>query len=193
MRDDLRKRGFRSPAFVGREEVRRSLDAALDRAIKYESPQFVTMIGALGMGKTRVLREWARKVAAKERFRVVEVGGAGSKADDPGTAAEPAETLGLLAAVLRARFGLEEGADPDLALMTFRTELQQVFGDRRVAEVAGLLGRFLGFDLPESPLGQALATRPEQEVELARAVLGRFLEEDARKQPLIEIALCAAR
>ncbi len=184
MRDDLRKRGFRSAAFVGREEIRRSLDAALDRAIKYESPQFVTLIGALGMGKTRVIGEWARKVAAKDRFRMVQVAGPVAGHDRDATAGT-SEHLGLLAALLRARFGLDESADPDLALMTFRAELQQVFGDRRVAEVAGLLGRFLGFDLPESPLGQALATRPEQEVELARAVLGRFLEEDARRQPLL--------
>jgi predicted ATPase len=67
----------------------------------------------------------------------------------------------------------------------FREELRKVFGDRRVAEVAGLLGRFLGLGLPESPLGQALASRPDQELDLSRAVLCRFLEADAALHPLV--------
>ena len=62
-----------------------------------------------------------------------------------------------------------------------------MFGDRRISELSTLLGRFLGFDAPESPLGSALAGRPEQGAELARAVLGRFLEQDAALRPLVII------
>ncbi len=62
---------------------------------------------------------------------------------------------------------------PDQALLQFRGGLQEVFGDRRISELSTLLGRFLGFEAPESPLGSALAGRPEQGAELARAVLGR--------------------
>jgi tetratricopeptide (TPR) repeat protein len=51
--------------------------------------------------------------------------------------------------------------------------------------VAGLIGQFLGFEMPESPLAQSLALRPERQLDMARAVLGRFLEEDARKVPLV--------
>jgi tetratricopeptide (TPR) repeat protein len=90
-----------------------------------------------------------------------------------------------VAELIRRRFGIDERVDPDGALASFRAELQVVFGDRRVGEVAGLLGRFLGFELPESPLGQALALRPDQETDVARAVLCRFLEEDARRRPLV--------
>jgi tetratricopeptide (TPR) repeat protein len=72
-------------------------------------------------------------------------------------------------------------------MRAFGQELQAVFGDRRVAEVAALLGRFLGLEMSESPLGQALSTRPDQEIDLGRAVLCRFLEEDAAAQPLVVI------
>ena len=91
----------------------------------------------------------------------------------------------MLAALLRKRLGIPAEMDDMTAQAAFRAELQAVFGDRRVSEVGGLLGRFLGFEMPESPLAQSLAMRPERQLDMARAVLGRFLEEDARKQPLV--------
>ncbi|MEO8215352.1 MAG: hypothetical protein ABI560_19280, partial [Myxococcales bacterium] len=60
-----------------------------------------------------------------------------------------------------------------------------MFVDRRVAEVAALLRRFLGFELRESPLSQALSATPRQRADLARAVLCRFLEQDAETSPLV--------
>ena len=76
---------------------------------------------------------------------------------------------------------LDAGAAAD----RFRAELQGVFGDRRVSEIGGLLGGFIGLAPTAGPLVQSLAMRPEQQGELARAVLCRFLEEDARKQPTL--------
>jgi tetratricopeptide (TPR) repeat protein len=163
---------------VGRAEARRALDAALDRAVRFEAPQFVTVAGPLGVGKSRFLEEWAAGVAERDAFRLVR-----ASAGPLARSGEP-EPFALLAAILRARFGIAEGAGPAETLAAFRGELQVVFGDRRVAEVAALLGRFLGLGLPESPLGHALASRPDQETDLARAVLCRFLEEDAQGQPL---------
>src|SRR4029079_2372180 len=82
-------------------------------------------------------------------------------------------------------FGIAPTMGPEAALVQFRNEVQAVFRDRRVAEVAALLGRFLGFDLRESPLSHALADRPQQGADLARAVLCRFLEKDAELAPLV--------
>ena len=95
------------------------------------------------------------------------------------------EPFALLGSLLRQRFGLTDAFAPEDALLLFRSELRQVFGDRRVAEVAGLLGRYMGLSIPDGPLAQLLATRPEQETELARAALCRFLETDAGQQPLV--------
>ena len=170
-------KGLSASAFVGRQRELEVLDAALARAARFKAPQMVTVLGPLGIGKSRLLREWlATKTMAG--LRVV-------------TCAAPADPVaersayGMLAALLRDRFGLATALNGDDAVVQFRAELQQVFGDRRVAEVAALLGGFLGFEMPESPLSRALAGKPEQGADLARAVLCRFLEQDAAGQPLV--------
>ncbi len=180
MTDEARgtKRGLRVPAFVGRDDIFRALAAASDRAMRFQAPQFVTVVAPLGMGKSRLLAEWLMRLAGQGSARIV-------RAQVAKPAGGEAEPFSLLAALLRDRFGLSDGFEPEQALPLFRAELQTVFGDRRVAEVAALLGRYLGFELPQSPLGHALASRPEQEIELARAVLCRFLEEDAKRSPVI--------
>jgi tetratricopeptide (TPR) repeat protein len=172
------KRGPRAPRLVGRVEPLRSLDAAWSRATRFRAPQFVTLIGPLGIGKSRLLGDWLASVEAKGEARVLRVAVSSPQHSEP-------EPLSLVAELLRQRFAIDERVDPEAALAGFRAELQVVFGDRRVTELAGLLGRFLGFALPESPLGQALALRPEQETDVARAVLCRFLEEDAGRRPLV--------
>jgi tetratricopeptide (TPR) repeat protein len=176
---------WHSPAFVGRDEVTRALEAARDRALRFNAPQLMTVVGAAGMGKSRFLSEWTSVQAGRGTFRGLYT----RTGELRGTGTEPTEVapFGLLAALLRARFGIEGGADQPQALEQVRAELSAVFGDRRVAEVAGLLGRFLGLALPDSPLGQALATRPDQETELALAVFCRFLEADAAQQPLMVV------
>ena len=61
---DLEQEGkkwdFRVRSFVGREQERRALDAALGRAIRFDAPQFVTVIGESGLGKTRLVQEWVK-------------------------------------------------------------------------------------------------------------------------------------
>jgi len=51
------KRGPRAPRLVGRVEPLRSLDAAVSRATRFDAPKFVPVVGALGMGKTRLLAD----------------------------------------------------------------------------------------------------------------------------------------
>ncbi len=174
--------------FFGREAELGVLDAALARALRYRAPQTLTVIGALGTGKTRLVDAWlatrvpagVRVVRARAGASVQEL----AKGDLPGGPAPRA----LLAALLRDRFQLEGAPDAGEAFAWFRAELQRVFGDRRIAEVASLLGTFLGFELSDSPLLLALASQGgngEQEAELARAVLCRFFERDALDRPLV--------
>ena len=172
-----KKRDFLVRGFVGREQERRGLDAALARAIRFDAPQFVTIAGESGLGKTRLVQEWVNGVGKAAEFRVFLVS---SKPSADGQAAP----FSMLAALLRKRLGITAEMEETAAQTAFRAEVQAVFGDRRVSEVAGLLGQFLGFEMAESPLAQSLAMRPERQLDMARAVLGRFLEEDARKHPL---------
>ena len=173
------RREFRVHRLIGREAEKRGLFAALDRAVRFEAPQFVTLVGAAGMGKTRLLSDWLKELAGKGEFRYVSVSAIGTS--------EGGGAIGLLGRLLRARLGIAADMDQAAAMALFRTELQAVFGDRRVSEIASLLGSFLGLAGSESPLVQSLAMRPEQQGDLARAVLCRFLEEDGRKQPTLYV------
>src|SRR4051812_33002428 len=52
-------RGRLHPAvFRGRDGEFQALDRALERAVTLREPQFVTVLGTLGMGKTRLWAEW---------------------------------------------------------------------------------------------------------------------------------------
>ena len=145
LEQDGKKRDFRVLSFVGREQERRALDAALSRAIHFDAPQFVTVIGENGLGKTRLVQEWGRQVDRAAESRVFLASGR------PSTDGKAAPFT-MLAALLRKRFGIAPEMDDIAAQTAFRAELQEVFGDRRVSEVAGLLGQFLGFEMSESPL-----------------------------------------
>jgi tetratricopeptide (TPR) repeat protein len=172
MRETAEARG--GGEFVGREAEQTALDEALDRAVRFQAPQLVTVLGPLGFGKSRLVDEWLRANDGAG-LRVVRADAAAGR-------------RGVVAALLRERFQLDGAEDADAASASFRAQLQGIFGDRRVADVASLLGRFLGFEEAESPLVQALAGKPERAGELARAVLCRFFEQDARERPLVIIA-----
>jgi tetratricopeptide (TPR) repeat protein len=170
--------GALQPAdFVGREAEFLAFDAALDRAIRFRVPQVISVIAPLGIGKTRLLAEWLAEVQGPG-LRVVRV-----SMSVPGVTASSGGNL--IGALLRQRFNIGPQMGPEAALVQFRAEIGRVFEDRRIAEIAALLGRFLGFDLQESPLSHVLATTPHQAADLARAVLCRFLEQDAQESPLV--------
>jgi tetratricopeptide (TPR) repeat protein len=173
--------------FFGRETEIEALDAALDRAVRFGAPQTVTVLGPLGFGKSRLVDEWLRANQGAG-LRVVRAAAGRRESWTDGTDAAPPAPRALIAALLRDRFQLGAAPDTESALASFRSQLQGVFGDRRVADVASLLGDFLGFEMAESPLVQALVGKPEQGAELARAVLCRFLEQDARERPLVIVA-----
>jgi tetratricopeptide (TPR) repeat protein len=173
-----------SAAFLGRGGELVTLEAAFSRAVRFKTPQSVTIIGTPGIGKTRLVDQWLTSKGSGE-LRVVRA--AADVGDGvSGAAAAPAQGA-LVAHLLRARFDLGNLSSGE-ALARFRGGLQETFGDRRVAEMAVLLGRFLGFQMEESPLALALSGRPEQGMELARAVLGRFFEQDAARAPLVLVA-----
>ena len=60
----------REVGFVGRQVEWRALDAALDRALRFKTPQAVTIVGPVGYGKTRLVDEWLRG-AGRDRKSVV--------------------------------------------------------------------------------------------------------------------------
>jgi tetratricopeptide (TPR) repeat protein len=169
--------------FVERSAEWRAMDSALDRAVRFEAPQVVTLIGPLGMGKSALVQNWLDDIQKRSVFRTVKAG----RREGTIAARTTPERFAWLGSFLRKRIGLTKSMGQQTAMELFRGELQSVFGDRRVAEVAAFLGPFLGFELPESPILHALAGKPDSYADVARAVLCRFLEEDARLMPLVVV------
>ena len=165
----------RPAEFVGREEELRALDSVLDRAISYQAPQLVTILGNQGTGKSRLLAEWIARVEKSGRGVRVFRG----RADERGS------EYGVFQRLLRERFALSEAEDKKRQVERVRSEIERVFGDRRVAEVAHFLGAFLELSVRESPFLRAVAENPAQRDQIARTVLRRFLEVDAEKGPLV--------
>ncbi len=160
---------------VGRGPEMRALDEAFARAFSTKKPQVVTILGGPGIGKTRLLNEFLTKVRERER-RVQAYRGAfrdGSSA------------FSAIQRILRARFGVFEGANPDATRETFRKTVSQALGDQRVTEFLHFLGAFVDLRFPESPFIRAVEDDPEQFSQLSRAVLRRFFEVDAQNTPLI--------
>ena len=181
-------RGLDQVDVVGRAGELAQLDAALERAVRFCVPQRVTVCGPAGIGKSRLCRTWCdgiRRAAGRAPaagVRVITVPGPDRAGGAGGYDA--------VAALLRQRLGLpESGGDADAAATRLRGQLREVFGDRRVVEMAALLGRVIGLVSAESPLADVLARRaPRNEDpadDLPILVLARFLECDAAAGPLV--------
>ncbi len=165
---------IRSP-LVGRGPEMRELDDALARALSDRAPQAVSIIGSAGIGKTRLLHEFVNRVRDRERrVRIYR-----------GVARENGPPFGVVQRILRARFGIIEGADPEQTREAFRAMVSEALGDRRVTEFLHFLGAFLDLKYPESPFIKAVEEDPQQFGLVSRAVLRRFFEVDADKSPLV--------
>ena len=174
-----------SMPLVGRDEELGQLDAIFARAVEYQAPQLVTVVGTQGTGKTRLVAEWLARLLSRQA-----AGTAGRPRVYRGRAVAGAGSYALISRILRDRFGIHESDDEARRLEQVRTQLAGVFADRRMAEVTHFLGRYL--DLGTSELGDnafiraiSLSEDPRQEDRIARTVLRRFLELDAERTPLV--------
>src|SRR5262249_6256100 len=138
--------GWRAQSeLVGRGHELGELDAALERAVRFDAPQRVSVVGVQGVGKSRLYDEWAARLRARApTTRLYRASAAGASAP-----------YGLIARLLRARFGVSERDAEEQAVARFRTELQAVFADRRLTEVIHFLGGFLGLRIPDNPFLRA--------------------------------------
>ena len=162
----------RRTLLMGRSSEMRVLEDVLALAQKTRSCRTVTVLGAYGVGKTRLVREFLVRVgAASTPTHTTRVFRASAK--------DERSTSGLFARLFRARFGLIEGVDSEAAKSKVRAELAAVLEDRKIGDVAYCLGQLLDLDFQDSPLIRAVADDPQQMHLLRRAVIKRFWEEDA--------------
>lgn len=155
---------------VGRTAELRQLEAALNQVRETGRSAMVTLLGAAGVGKTRLVHEFLTRTRHKGDHPPVRVYRGFSRQDGP-----PYE---MFARVLRARFGIVEGMDPEAAKGQIRSHVARVLEDRKVGDVLYFLGQLLDLSFVDSPLIKAIGEDPVQVRGLRRAVLKRFFEAD---------------
>jgi tetratricopeptide (TPR) repeat protein len=167
----------RRAVLVGRTSEMRELEHAYALAKDRRETRTVTVLGATGIGKTRLVREFLvrmRELGAGPRvFR--------------GSTREGGPAYEVFARVLRGRFGIVEAMDAEAAKAQVRAQLAAVLEDRKIGDVAYFLGQLLELSFQDSPLIRAVEGDPAQIRAMRRAVIKNFLETDAGKgdEPLV--------
>jgi predicted ATPase len=161
----------RRAVLVGRASESSELGRAYDRARDTRQTQTVTVVGAAGIGKTRLVRDFLlRAREGKGPVRVFR-----------GAAREGGPAYEVFARALRARFGIVEGMDAEAAKAQVRAQVAAVLEDRKVGDVAYFLGQLLDLRFQDSPLIKALEGDPQPMRAMRRAVIKSFLDTDAGK------------
>jgi class 3 adenylate cyclase/predicted ATPase len=151
------------PAFVGRRHERRRLDALLESA-RAGKPQFVSLVGDAGMGKSRLAREFYRSV----RETSVTVLRGRCLSYQQGVA------YALVASILRAWMSLrDDSADGLRQQLAVWAQSLAIEDPERLAEV---LGTFLSLPLKSPDL---LSLTPEQFRTLALRTLNDLVFQQA--------------
>jgi tetratricopeptide (TPR) repeat protein len=161
---------------LGRDEERLLLEKALDK-VRGGETRIVTLLGPAGIGKTRLIQDFILNQRDRGVSRHIKV--------FRGSARELPTAYGLFARLLRARFGLVEGMDPEQAKTQIRTQVSKVLEDRKVGDVVYFLGQLLDLPFAESPLTRAVRDDPHQGELIRRAVFKSFIESDAQPAPLV--------
>ncbi|MBS1118881.1 MAG: Tetratricopeptide 2 repeat protein [Deltaproteobacteria bacterium] len=168
----------RSP-LVGRSSQLSMLQEIVIRAIDFQAPQLVTVVGNQGTGKTRLINELISTVAAR-RDRPCRVFHGCAERDDSGVPVR----LAALTSLLRDRFELTPSPD-EASRLRFAHEIREVMGAEQVTEMLHFLGVFVGLEFPPTPFLRAIAETSRQHRELSRTALRRFIELDAARDPLV--------
>jgi tetratricopeptide (TPR) repeat protein len=174
--------GIISPVLVGRTAELEQLDTIFTRACDYQAPQLVTIVGAQGVGKTRLVSEWLQRLLAR-----YPAGTTGRPRVYRGRATVNAGAYALVARLLRDRFAISESDDDAQRLEKVRVQVTDVFHDRRMTEVMHFLGKFLDLQTGENAFLRAVSFGEDSRHEeaISRTVLRRFLELDAERSPLL--------
>jgi hypothetical protein len=144
-------RAVRAP-LIGRATQLEVLRDVVQRAVDFQAPQLVTLVGNQGTGKTRLVHELVRGLKHPIRAHHGR-----ARAGEPGSA---------LASILRDRFGGGDARD------RFAAEIVTIFGAEAAPDVLHCLGRFVGLDFPASAFLQVVADNPRHKpTTLARTTL----------------------
>jgi tetratricopeptide (TPR) repeat protein len=155
------------------------LSDVVSRAIDFQAPQLVTVVGRQGTGKTRLISELV-PLLGRNGEGACRVFHGTAERDAAGTPVRHA----ALRSLLRDRFELLPVAD-EASRLRFAHEVRTVMGEEQVDEMLHFLGGFVGLEYSPTPFLRAVTEAPKQHAEIARAALRRFIEADAAHSPLV--------
>lgn len=167
-----------SAPMIGRDGELQRLLHELYRVIETGEARLVTVVGAPGIGKSRLAHELRQVVA-----RLPEpVGVIGLQADGQSTG-QPYSLVRLLVAAL---FRIREGDAPATARLRLVQGVAALLGPHSL-EQAHLLGQLAGYDLGDSPQLRGPHVEPRQPRERALAALRQCLVAHTAQLPLVLI------
>jgi tetratricopeptide (TPR) repeat protein len=158
---------------LGRAQELSVLRRAAEGSWRDATPRVVTLLGASGIGKSRIVQDFLAELEGEGTFRVYR-----------SRAPNMALSYGLFQRLLRARFGVAEGADSYAAREQVRTQVAEVLDDRKVGDVCYFLGQLMDLPFLDSPLTRAVADDAIQARLLRRAIVRSFFEADAARGPI---------
>jgi tetratricopeptide (TPR) repeat protein len=166
----------RRAVLAGRAGEMMELERAYSIARDKRQTRSVTILGATGVGKTRLVRDFLVRPREGGQPRVLR-----------GSAREGGSAYDMFARALRARFHIVEGMDAEAAKAQVRAQVASVLEDRKVGDVAYFMGQLLDLQFQDSPLIKALEGDAQQLRSMRRAVIKSFLEADANRldEPLV--------
>ncbi|HQF26761.1 MAG TPA: tetratricopeptide repeat protein [Polyangiaceae bacterium] len=165
---------LRAP-LTGREQEMRDLEQALAEVVDARESRLVTVMGASGVGKSRLVHDFLTRLR-KTKGMVLRT--------YRGSARDARDSYGVFSRVLRSRFGLVEGMGEQAAKDKVVKELALVLEDRKVGDVAYFLGQLIGLRFEGSPLTRAVSDDALESRLLRRTVFRSFLAADAQRGPL---------
>jgi tetratricopeptide (TPR) repeat protein len=166
----------RRAVLAGRAGEMLELERAYALARDKRQTRSVTILGATGIGKTRLVRDFLVKSRDGGSPRVLR-----------GSAREGGPAYDVFTRALRSRFQIVEGMDLEAAQAQVREQVAAVLDDRKVGDVAYFFGQLLDIPFQDSPLIKALEGDAQQLRSMRRAVIKSFLEADASRaaEPLV--------
>jgi class 3 adenylate cyclase/tetratricopeptide (TPR) repeat protein len=177
----VRAAATREAPLVGRDPELAALDTLLDRVINEGAPHLVTIVGEAGVGKSRLLREFQRRLADRDPTPRVRVGrclpyGSGI-------------VYWALGEVLRQECGIVDTDSSEQAWNKLQRAVASVMAKNGepMAEPAerkaAMIGRSLGIEVP-AELAPA-EEDPERMRDAFFSALRAGMEAMARRQPLV--------
>jgi class 3 adenylate cyclase len=165
----------RFPPLIARGRELSALLAAAGRARAGAGPELVTVVGAAGIGKSRLLAELADRLAAGDQPVAWRQGRALPYGDGP--------TFGALAEAVKAEAGILENDGAEVATQRLVTAARAVADPVTAAWVAGHLRRLVGVGVDRPGIAANPTTAADREEEFA--AWRRFLHGLAAARPLV--------